>query len=180
MGTIEIIIAASAAAAAWIAVSLCGAWIRAEASAWYVPLITWLIVRGVASFPEEERLPAQAELLENNAKIKSPSWRLFDAASFYFKSGRASRAFAKQDPVQPINRLRGVVSMLYLLAGSGIMSVVFFLLIDRGQQTRFHMILAAVAGFFTFLVAFIPHSLSFRGKQALKNVVDRQEQAPPD
>ena len=162
MGTLEIILAACSAAAVWVALQLGGAWMRAEVIACYDPLIRWLILRGVARFPESERLSAQAELLENNAKIKSPSWRLFDAASFYLKSGCASRAFAKQDsehatraPSMGLWRRASEDILIGVTASLPVSVIGYFFLNKNNNRFEFYFALMMAIAAFTLWV-FLP------------------------
>ncbi|MGJ5050348.1 hypothetical protein ACQR09_25060 [Bradyrhizobium oligotrophicum] len=89
MGTL--VVAAFAVLSA-IVIGLLNAWARAEISAHYEPLITWFIRTGCNRFAEEDRADHMAEVLAMNSAIRSPTRRLWDAASFCLLATRAARA----------------------------------------------------------------------------------------
>jgi hypothetical protein len=60
---------------------------------------------GVRHFPEEERMAAQAEMLDINAAIKSPSLRLWDAIWFRAVAGKSLRAFRSSAPKIPFRKM---------------------------------------------------------------------------
>jgi hypothetical protein len=62
-----------------IFLGLINTWLRAELSAWFEPFVRWVISKGVARFPEEERASVQAEILDINTAKASPTLRLLDA-----------------------------------------------------------------------------------------------------
>jgi hypothetical protein len=75
-----------------IIVGLLVTWARAELSAFYEPLINWLVANGCKCIPEEARAECMAEVLSINSAIKSPTRRLWDAGSFYLLASRSAGA----------------------------------------------------------------------------------------
>ena len=113
-----------------VALGLINAWFRAELSAWFNPLVRWLIGKGAARFPKKMRDSVQAEILDMNSARTSPTMKLIDACSFYLRASESARALKEaKSPAQSGARdfrrtmYRAMPPMVFVLIGSAIMGI---------------------------------------------------------
>jgi hypothetical protein len=128
MGILGCVLAAMGA----IFVGLIGAWLRSEISAHFEPLINYLVQKGSARMPEQERLHTQAEVLALVNAIRSPSKKLKQALSFYLEADRSRHAFSSYD------RTAGVKSPTYLLY----LNMVLMVAVTLGMLSELSVILS--------------------------------------
>lgn len=113
-----------------IALGLIGAWFRAEFSAWFDPLVRWLIGKGAARFPKKVRDNVQAEILDMNTAKISPTLKLIDACWFFLRAGEAARVLKEtQSPSHSSTRdfrrsmYRAMPAVVFVIIGSAISSI---------------------------------------------------------
>jgi hypothetical protein len=120
------------AAIGTIFVGLIGAWLRSEISAHYEPLISYLIQKGSARMPEQERLHTQAEMLALVNAIHSPTKRLKQALSFYLEADRSRRAFSSNNQTA---RFKPPTYLVYL-------KMILMVVVTFGMMAEMNLILS--------------------------------------